>query len=50
MTDKRPWDFGVWECKACGKEMPGERAEPPLDHVHNCDEAHGDSLVFDEDN
>lgn len=33
MTEK-PWDFGTWRCEACGEEMPGERAEPPLDHVH----------------
>jgi len=29
--------------------MPGERGEPPLDHVHNCEEATGESLVFEKD-
>jgi len=46
---ERPWDWGTWRCEACGEEMPGERAEPPLDHVHNCEDATGESLVFEED-
>ena len=49
MSDENPWDFGTWRCEACGEEILGERAEPPLDHVHNCEDATGDSLVFEED-
>ena len=47
---KKPWDLGVWRCEACGEvvQRSGERAEPPLDHVHGCDGATGESLVFDE--
>jgi hypothetical protein len=46
MTGK-PWDFGTWSCEECGEEIPGERAEPPLDHVHRCEGATGDSLSFE---
>jgi len=45
---ERPWDWGTWRCEACGEEMPGERGELPLDHVHNCEDATGESLVFSE--
>lgn len=48
MTEK-PWDYGTWRCEACGQKMPGERGEPPLDHVHSCEGATGQSLVFEED-
>jgi len=48
MTEK-PWDFGTWRCEACGEKMLGERAEPPFDHAHSCEDATGDSLVFKED-
>lgn len=49
MSDEKPWDWGTWRCTACGEEMLGERAEPPLDHVHSCEDATGDSLEFIEE-
>jgi hypothetical protein len=45
---EKPGDTGVWRCEACGEEIPGERAEPPLHHVHGCEDATGQSLVFSE--
>jgi len=48
MTEK-PWDFGTWRCEARGEGMLCERAEPLLDHVHGCEDATGESLVFEED-
>lgn len=44
MNDPRDW--GSWVCEACGMETMGERGEPPLDHVHHCDDATGESLKF----
>lgn len=49
MTES-PWDFGTWRCEACGENIPGERGEPPLHHVHECEDANGNSLVFEEQN
>ena len=45
MTPK-PWDSGTWRCEECGEEVPGERADPPLHHVHGCEAATGESLTF----
>lgn len=49
ITDTHPGDTGFWECEACGKEIWGERAEPPHDHTHDCEEAGVHSLSFRED-
>lgn len=34
---KNPSDVGSWIC-TCGYETLGERAEPPLNHFHDCDQ------------
>jgi hypothetical protein len=41
-------DYGTWICDHCGAEEPGERGEPPLDHLHRCDGATSGDLTFEE--
>lgn len=39
---------GTWRCDVCGDPLPGNLGEPPLDHMFECENATGDSLVFEE--
>lgn len=46
VEDTLPGEIGVWECEECGGEIRGERMEPPLSHITDCEDAGPNSLSF----